>query len=274
MVVPDRLEEPAKRAVLLGADGTTVFLLDLECKSSARVAPETATNVRPLNPNLGRARRVSPRSPQSLCHSRNAATGRDKSLTLQRPQARPARLLPRCGTGTRAVSRLQRFSSHQATACSHDSARWCWSASVKVTKRPALPAHPNSESPLSLAQNCQGQQRLFGAKAYSRKGREPGAAPETRGKQSANCGRCPGGDFEHPRSGEKATLTKHPPAQSTLLPMVLRSGSGFAESAHSGKYGALFTRSPPAISARRPAGTRPCGASPRRPRPNDLKSPP
>ena len=116
-------------------------------------------------------------SPQSLCHSRNAATGRDKSLTLQRPQARPARLLPRCGTGTRAVSRLQRFSSHQATACSHDSARWCWSASVRVTKRPALPAHPNSESPLSLAQNCQGQQRLFGAKAYSRKGRENRGLP-------------------------------------------------------------------------------------------------
>jgi hypothetical protein len=68
-----------------------------------RLAPETATNVRPLTP-MGAGVESFPRTlPQSLCHSRNAATGRDKSLTLQRPQARPARSLPRGGTDTRAV---------------------------------------------------------------------------------------------------------------------------------------------------------------------------
>jgi hypothetical protein len=75
MVVSDRLKELAKRTVLLGAHGTTVFRLDLQCKSSARVAPESATNVG-LPTQFGGGRgEFAVKLSLNLCHSRNAGDG-------------------------------------------------------------------------------------------------------------------------------------------------------------------------------------------------------
>jgi hypothetical protein len=94
-----------------------------------------------------------------------------------------------------------------------------------------------SDSPIACA-NRQGRPRLF---EPSLLGGESGKLrlPEERSKQSSDCGRCPGDSQNISDPGErKPSLTKHPPAQSTLLPTVLPSGNGFAESARSGKYDA------------------------------------
>jgi hypothetical protein len=158
----------------------------------------------------------------------------------------PVDSYPEAAQTQELLSRLERFSSHHSTACSWDSVSLVL-VSLKVTKRPALPAHPNSESPLSLAQNCQGQQRLFGTKLTHGRGARTWGCPETLGKQSANCGRCPGEFSSISDLEREPTLTKHPPAHSTLLPMVLCSGNSFTESAHSGIYGARFARSSPPV---------------------------